>query len=74
MTMADWATFLDRFLDLSNYPILTDKGQVSALEAGLKAEQEYEKFRLIQDQDYLSDFDRQIQRLVSGGGEGDQDG
>jgi hypothetical protein len=74
MTMADWATFLDRFLDLSNYPILTDKGQVSALEARLKAEQEYEKFRLIQDQDYLSDFDRQIQRLVSGGGEGDQDG
>lgn len=74
MTMADWATFLDRFLELSNYPILTDKGKVSALEARLRAEQEYEKFRLIQDQNYLSDFDRQIQRLISGGGEGDQDG
>jgi hypothetical protein len=74
MTMADWATFLDRFLELSNYPILTDKGKVSALEARPRAEQEYEKFRLIQDQNYLSDFDRQIQRLISGGGEGDQDG
>jgi hypothetical protein len=63
MTMADWASFLDRFLDLSNYPILTDKGKVSALEARLKAEQEYEKFRLLQDQTFLSDFDRQIRHL-----------
>jgi hypothetical protein len=70
MTMADWAAFLDRFLELSDYPILTDKGKVTALEAKLKAEQEYEKFRPIQDQGYLSDFDRQIQRLISDGGEG----
>jgi hypothetical protein len=65
--MVDWAAFLDRFLELSNYPILTDKGKVTALKAKLKAEQEYEKFRQTQDQDYLSDFDRQIQQIASGG-------
>jgi hypothetical protein len=72
MTMADWAAFLDRFLELSDYPILTDKGKVTALEAKLKAEQEYEKFRPIQDQGYLSDFDRQIQRLISDGDDGER--
>ena len=63
MTMADWAEFLDRFLELSNYPILTDKGKVSALEAKLKAAQEYEVYRKIQDRDYLSDFDKEVKRL-----------
>ena len=36
--MADWVTFLHPFLELSNYPVLQDKGKVSALEAKLKAE------------------------------------
>ncbi|MFO7625432.1 MAG: RhuM family protein [Anaerolineales bacterium] len=72
MTMGDWASFLDSFLDLSNCPILTDKGKVSALEARLKAEQEYEKFRSLQDRAYLSDFDREIQHLTAGKDEGDQ--
>jgi hypothetical protein len=40
---------------------------LTALKAKLKAEQEYEKFRQTQDQDYLSDFDRQIQQIASGG-------
>jgi hypothetical protein len=66
MTMADWIIFLDRFLELSDYPILVDKGSVSALEAKLKAAQEYDKFREIQDRDYLSDFDKQIKHLPSG--------
>jgi hypothetical protein len=61
--MQQWATFLDRFLELSNYPILKDKGKVSMLEAKLKAEGEYEKFRIIQDQNYESDFDKEIKRL-----------
>ena len=63
MKMADWVTFLHSFLELSNYPILQDKGRVSALEAKLKAEGEYEVFRQRQDADYLSDFDREIKRL-----------
>ncbi len=66
MKMTDWAGFLDQFLELSRYPILKDKGRVSALEAKLKAEQEYEVFRKQQDRDYLSDFDREIKRLKGG--------
>lgn len=61
--MHQWAKFLDGFLELSNYPILKDKGKVSMLEAKLKAEQEYEKFRVIQDKNYESDFDREVKRL-----------
>ena len=61
MKMADWASFLNSFLELSSYPILTDRGKVSALEAKLKAEGEYEVFRRHQDAEYLSDFDRVVQ-------------
>lgn len=63
MRMEDWARFLDHFLQLNEYPILPDKGRVSALEAKLKAEQEYEVFRQRQDQEWESDFDREIQRI-----------
>ena len=66
MNMADWVGFLNNFLDLSNYPILEDNGKVTALEAKLKAESEYEKFRQQQDREYISDFDREIKRLESG--------
>jgi len=58
MNMSDWVEFLNKFLALSDYPILLDNGKVSALEAKLKAETEYEKYRVIQDREYLSDFDR----------------
>lgn len=63
MKMADWVTFLHSFLELSNYPILQDKGKVSALVAKLKAEGEYEVYRQRQDAEYLSDFDREIKRI-----------
>jgi hypothetical protein len=63
MKMEDWVRFLHSFLELSNYPILRDKGKVSALEAKLKAEQEYEAYRKRQDRDYVSDFDREIKRI-----------
>ena len=61
--MADWVVFLNHFLELSNYPILQDKGKISALEAKLKAEGEYEVYRKRQDAEYVSDFDREIKRL-----------
>jgi hypothetical protein len=64
-TMNDWIKFLDQFLELSNYPILQDKGRITALEAKLKAEQEFEVFRKIQDDNYLSDFDRSIKKLTN---------
>lgn len=63
MFMNDWAKFLTGFLQLSNYPILKDKGKVTMLEAKLKAEKEFEKYRVIQDREYESDFDREIKKL-----------
>ena len=63
MNMSDWAAFLDQFLELARYPVLDDPGKVSALEAKLKAESEYEVFRKQQDIDYISDFDKEIKRL-----------
>ncbi len=63
MNMKDWVLFLDKFLELSDYPILLDKGKVSALEAKLKAESEYDKYRVIQDRNYISDFDREVKKL-----------
>lgn len=62
-TMEQWAEFLDSFLTLSSYPILLDKGKVSALEARIKAYEEYDKFRVIQDREFLSDFDKEVLRL-----------
>ncbi len=58
MKMADWATFLNSFLELSDYPILADKGKVSALEAKLKAEGEYEVYRKRQDAEFISEHAR----------------
>jgi hypothetical protein len=63
MKMVDWVAFLHSFLELSNYPILQDKGKVSALEAKLKAEQQFEVYRQRQDAEYVSDFDREIKRI-----------
>jgi hypothetical protein len=65
MRMEDWSKFIDGFLQLSNYPILTHKGKVSQLEAKLKAEAEYEKYRVIQDQVYESDFDKNVKKLLN---------
>jgi hypothetical protein len=59
-SMQQWARFLDSFLELSSYPILRDKGKVTMLEAKLKAEGEFDNFRVIQDQTYQSDFDKLI--------------
>jgi hypothetical protein len=61
MRMSDWVTFLNSFLELSSYPILADRGKVSALEAKLKAEGEYEIYRKRQDAEFISDFDRVVE-------------
>jgi hypothetical protein len=63
MNMKDWIVFLDKFLMLSDYPILLDNGKVSALEAKLKAQVEYENYRVVQDREYLSDFDKMLAEL-----------
>ena len=64
MNMTDWIIYLDKFLELSDYPILLHKGKVSALDAKLKAEAEYDKFRVIQDRNYISDFDKEIMKQL----------
>ena len=63
MNMNDWILFLDKFLVLSDYPILLDRGKISALEAKLKAETEYEKYRVVQDRLYRNDFDKLIEDI-----------
>jgi hypothetical protein len=63
--MKDWSEFLNRFLVLSEYPVLDRLGAISAEEARIKAEGEYEKFRMEQDMLYQSDFDKEIERILS---------
>lgn len=65
MNMEDWAKFLTQFLELSNSPILQNKGSVSAMEAKLKAEAEYEKYKVVQDQLFESDFDKEIKKMLN---------
>lgn len=71
--MKDWVQFLDKFLALSDYPILLDKGKISALEAKIKAGAEYDKFRVIQDKQYISDFDKEVRKLIEEGKGGKDD-
>ncbi len=58
MTMEDWAKRIDKFLDLTDRPVLTDAGHVSAEQAKEYAETEFEQYRVIQDKLFQSDFDR----------------
>lgn len=60
MTMEDWAKQLDRFLELTDRGILQDAGRISAEAARLHAESEFEKYRRIQEAEYVSDFDRAV--------------
>ena len=58
LTMADWEQRLNNFINLFEYGLLKDAGRVSAEIARLHAETEFEKYRIIQDQLFLSDYDR----------------
>ncbi|MEQ1666291.1 MAG: virulence RhuM family protein [Bdellovibrionales bacterium] len=60
MNMKDWDIFLMNFLELADFPILLNNGKITMLEAKLKAEMEYQKFRVIQGQNFESDFDRAL--------------
>src|SRR5680860_830415 len=64
MNMKDWVVFLDKFLAVSDYSILTNAGKITALEAKIKAEAEYEKYRVEQDKNYISDFDREVKKIL----------
>jgi hypothetical protein len=64
MTMVDWAAKLDAFLQFNDYNVLQNAGKVSHDVAIALAEGEYEKFRVQQDRDYISDFDKEVKRLA----------
>ena len=60
MTMADWASKLDAFLQFNDAEVLQDKGKVTVAIAKAFAESEFEQYRITQDRLYQSDFDRLI--------------
>ena len=63
MTMEDWSKRLDLFLMVDDREILNDAGKITAEIAKDKAETEFEKYRIIQDQLFVSDFDKYLLEL-----------
>lgn len=63
MTMADWSDRLDAFLQFNEYDVLKNAGRVSAAVAHKLAETEFEKYRVVQDREYESDFDAELKKL-----------
>lgn len=63
MTMKDWSSLLQRYMELNNRPMLPDVGRVTHEQAVEKALTEYDKFRVIQDREIMSDFDKQLKLL-----------
>jgi hypothetical protein len=63
MKMSDWVTRLDTFLAFNEYDLLKDSGKIRKEVATKFAEDEYEKFRVIQDRSYVSDFDKAVETI-----------
>jgi hypothetical protein len=64
MKMSDWIKKLDAFLQFNEYDILQDAGKVRSAVAVKLAHEEFEKFRIIQDQNFESDFDKSVKKLM----------
>jgi len=67
MTMEDWATKLNAFLKFNNREVLDNPGKVTQEIAKAFAESEFEKYRIVQDRLFESDFDRQVKNLLNRG-------
>lgn len=63
MKMADWVKRLDAFLRFNEYEVLTNAGSVSAEVARQLAEEQYAQFRVRQDREFESDFDKEVKRI-----------
>ena len=63
MTMKGWIVKLNAFLKFSEYEILTNAGKISHEVAEALALNEYEKYRIMQDKNYISDFDREVKKI-----------
>ena len=64
MIMKDWVKKLNSFLKFSEYEILTNAGKISHEIAEELALKEYDKFKKIQDKNYISDFDREVKKIL----------
>ena len=67
MSMQDWETRLNRFIEATDREVLQDAGKVTAEIAKAHAESEFEKYRIVQDRLFESDFDRLLKKIESGG-------
>lgn len=67
MKMKDWVARLDAFLQFNEYNVLKDAGKISATIAKQLAEKEYNKFRVVQDKNFESDFDKEVKRITKKG-------
>ncbi|MDL2326505.1 virulence RhuM family protein, partial [Bacteroidales bacterium OttesenSCG-928-A14] len=63
MTMEDWSKRLDKFLEADDRDILQNSGKITALMAKSFAENEFEKYRIVQDSLFESDFDKEVKRI-----------
>lgn len=63
MSMEDWAKRLDGFLEFNGNEILTDAGKIGAEQAKLHAETEFERYRIVQDRMFMSDYDNFLLEL-----------
>ncbi|MFZ5823602.1 MAG: virulence RhuM family protein [Bacillota bacterium] len=70
MRMEDWVNKLDAFLQFNEYDILTNAGKVSHEVAKRLAEEQYNVFRVIQDRDYESDFEKEVKKITTRQGRG----
>ncbi|SLM29649.1 conserved hypothetical protein [Desulfamplus magnetovallimortis] len=64
MKMQDWIQKLDDFLRISEKELLTNAGKISHKKAVEKAKSEYDKYRKAEDKKYISDFDREMKKLL----------
>jgi len=67
MKMNEWVEALDSFLKINRYDLLKNPGKISHEMAIKKAESEYSKFRRIQDQKYISNFDKEVKKIKKDG-------
>ena len=72
MTMQDWETRLNRFIEATDREVLQDAGKVTAEIAKAHAESEFEKYRIVQDRLFESDFDRLLKQGTFSDDSGEQ--
>ena len=63
MKMTDWVERLDAFLKFNEYQVLSDAGKITHEVAKSLAEKQYETFRVKQDREFESDFDKKVKRI-----------